>query len=286
MSTYCTLAEAKGEIKAQGTVEDDQMLRLVRQVSSRVDGIMNPRTRRPYFEPYREQRAFPLSERSVDGWADTFYFKQPLLSISSVLADTTDVTADVEAYPILDRPIRALHFKDQARHWYDFASTDGSPVYIYITGLWGFHSDYANAWANYDTVAVAAVTPTGTTINVTNAVGDDPWGIAPRFSPGALLQIDGGTEILYTSAVTTNVLTVRRAVNGTTAPAGNYDIGDAVAVWQVEDSIKRVVARQAALLYARKGAFQVETVDGVGAISYPQDLLTELRVVLSEYQYW
>jgi hypothetical protein len=42
----------------------------------------------------------------------------------------------------------------------------------------------------------------------------------------------------------------------------------------------RAVTRQAALLYTRRGAFQVETLDGVGAITYPQDLIAELQVTL------
>ena len=283
---YCSLADARAEIKAIGTVDDDKIIRYIRQVGARINAIMAPRTRRPVFEPYVEQRTFLLTSRDVNSMMGSFSFRDPLLSITSVLVNTVDVTSSIEAYPLGRTPVRAIRFINGAHSWYEFCNSR-DPVYVYVAGTWGIRVDYANAWVAYDTVQTNPIAPSGTTFIVENADGDDPYGIAPRFSAGQLLRIGDGLEILRVSDIDTaaNTVTVARAQNGSSLPAGNYAIGSTVYVFEPEDQIRRVVARQAALMYARMGAFQVETLDGVGVITYPEDLLVELRNVLTDYQY-
>jgi hypothetical protein len=82
---------------------------------------------------------------------------------------------------------------------------------------------------------------------------------------------------------TTNVLTIRRGVNGSTPAA--HVATTAINVWQVEEPVKRACIRQSAMMYARRGAFQVEVLDGIGVVTYPQDLLVELKNVLTEFMY-
>lgn len=284
--TYCSLADAKLEIKAKDTVDDDHVKRYIKQASARIDAIMAPRIRRPIFEPYIEQRTFLLTPRVIDSISNSFTFRQPLLSIDSVLVGAQDVTSSVEAWPRGRMPIRAIRFTNQAHYWYEFC-TSLEPVYVNITGSWGIHADYANAWPNYDTVQANPIAPGDVSFAVADADGDDPYGIAPRFSTGQLLRIGAGAEIMRVAGTntTTNIVTVARAQNGSPLPAVSYAAGSAVAVYQPEEQVRRVVARQAALLYARRGAFQVESLDGVGVITYPQDLLVELQQVLTEYQY-
>lgn len=284
--TYCSLDDAKAEIKATSTVDNDKVQRHIRQVCARINGIMAPRTMRPIFEPYIEQRTFLLRSRAINSNVNSFEFRQPLLNLTSVLVGTTDVTSTVEAYPLNQTPIRAIRFRQAAHNWYEFCDAY-DPIYVYITGTWGIRVDYANAWVSYDTVQTNPVTPADTTFLVADVDGDDPYGIPPRFSPGQLLRIGSGTEILRVSATnaTTNIVTVQRAQNGSALPAGNYAVGSAVKVFEAEEQIRRVTARQAALMYARLGAFQVETLDGVGVVTYPEDLLVELKNVLTEYQY-
>lgn len=283
---YCSLADARAEIKAQGTIDDAKLIRYIRQVGARLNAIMEPRTRKAIFEPYIEERAFLLRPQSIASAINAFYFHSPLLSLSSVRVNSIDVTSSVEIYPNDGSTVRAIRFIDGQHHWYEF-NNGRNPSYVYVTGEWGIRADYAHAWIAYDTVQTNPVTPGATSFLVSDTNGDDPFGIAPRFSAGQLLRIGTGTEIMRTASAddATNAITVQRAQNGSSLPASDYAVGSTVYVFEPEEQIRRVVARQAALMYARMGAFQVETLDGVGVVTYPQDLLIELQNVLTEYQY-
>lgn len=284
--SYCSLAEARAEIKALTTVDDDKLLRHIRVVSRRIDTLMAPRSGLPLFEPYYEQRAIPLSAQNINSNLNAFYFRAPLLALSSLAVNTVDVTASAEAYPLGVTPIRALRFVSGAYNWYQFCN-GANPSYIYITGTWGIRVRYESAWVAYDTVQTNPMAPGDSSFVVADVDGDDPYGIAPRFSPGQLVRIGSGTEMMLVASTNTatNAVSVQRQVNGTSLPAGDYAAGSTVYVFQPEDPIRRVVARQAALMVSRQGAFQVESLDGVGVITYPQDLLVELKDTLTEYMY-
>lgn len=280
---YCTLDEAKDELKASGTIDDNKLLRFIRQVSRRIDKIMGNRAGRPYFAPYLEARKFRMDGRHLDSYRNTLLLRgaPPLLSITSVTADGTDVSSVVEGYPQGDPFFRLIRITSSGDPWASYINSD-DPPYAVVTGVWGYHSDYANAWLAVDALA-AGQAAGDSNLTVADVDGADPYGITPRISVGALLKLDSEFELVTATNTSTNVVTITRGQQGTTAAA--HALAADVAVFQVEDPIRRVVARQAALMYARIGAFQVETVDGVGAVSYPQDLLHELEATLTEYQY-
>ncbi len=286
MTNYCTLDDTKKELKAKdavNTTEEPKLRNYIRTVSSRIDEIMGT-PRRPYFAPYTEQRKFRLSARRVNSWDNVFWLdNSPILSVLSVLRGASDISSVVEIYTDREEVDRGLRITDNCSSWWD-CTHQRPPVFIYITGVWGWHEDYDNAWDKVDDVLDAAgITATDTEITVADADGEDLEGYTPRFSPGNLIRID--SELMDVTAVntTTNVLTVRRARNGTTAAA--HLINADIEVYQVDIRIRRIVTRQSALLYARRGAFQVETLDGVGVVTYPQDLLSELKATLQGFQY-
>lgn len=286
MTLYCSLAEAKAELEANLTTDDAKVLRYVRQVSARIDKLMSARRGRPYFAPWVEDRPYPLIPARINSWRGIYYLDEPILSVTSASAAGTDITSLVELVPAYNAVVSQIRFINNCRSWYDYCPSTGVyPATLTIGGVWGYAPHYADAWLAYDQITTAVLAPGGTTFKVNDADGADPNGITPRFSPGLLVRFGGGSEINEVTAVdtTTNTVTVNRAVNGSTAASGNVAIGTDVEVFQVEDVIRRVTARQAALLYARRGAFQVETVDGVGTVSYPQDLLTEMAATLDEY---
>lgn len=284
MTVYCTLDELKAELKASGTVDDDRVMRHAYQVSRRIDGLSGMHRGRPAFAPYYEQREFPVRKRHVNSYENSYHMGdlEWLFTIAAVTLDDTDVTSQVQQYPTLNRCFNMLRFTSFSYSWYNRYQTDTEPAYVKVTGFWGYHDDYDNAWQSVDTLQ-ANINASVTTITVADVDGDDLYGFSPRISRGNLIMV--GDEIMEVTATdtTANTATVRRWQNGTTAAA--HTSGDAVATWDVEPSIKRIVARQAALLYVREGAFQVETIDGVGSISYPQDLMTEAARVISELFY-
>jgi hypothetical protein len=288
--SYCSLDEAKRELKAgAGTgVDNSTLLGYVRAVSKRIDGLQAPsQIRWPYFEPTFIAKFIEIRSRYIDSYyTNALTLPSPLLSLTSITLNGSDIAASVEAYPLGSSPIKALRLTDGST-WYSRCSGARGPVYATISGLWGYHRDYAGAWVKYDDITVSALAPGGTSFTVADVDGDDAYGFTPRFSIGQLLRIGGGSEILLVNGTTilTNTVSVLRAQNGTSLPAGDYNVGDDVEVFQVEEPIRRVTARQAALFYARKGSFEAQQFDQAGITTYPQDLLTELRQTLTEYQY-
>jgi len=282
MTNYTTLDRCKAELKAESTVDDAKLFRYVIQVSQRIDSAMG-NVRRPFFAPYIEQRQYPIDTSRIDSWGEnTFDLRQFLLAFTEVLRQTTDITARVELYQWANEVVHMLRLTNCSESWY-YNCTRNEPYKIYVTGTWGYHPDYDNAFDAVDTVQDNPLSSSATSITVADADGADLWGFTPRFSPGNLIQIEDELVDVVAVNTTTNILTVRRGRNGTTAAA--HVQTTPIRVYQVDERIQRIATRQATLLYARRGAYQVETLDGVGVITYPQDLLTELKQTLMEFQY-
>lgn len=279
MSYYCTLADAKAALNATSTVDDSLLLTLIGQVSARIDLLMASST--SYFAPWTETREFEISYENVDSNRNVFLLPsgETLLSLTSLTLAGSAVSG-VEAYPALRVPIKMIRRTDGCS-WYENGTDD--PLTTVITGVWGYHRAYARAWQVVDALAAAIVSTTATTLTVADADGADLYGFTPRLSAGNLIKIDSELMEVTATNTTTNVLNVRRGVNGTTA--ATHLIAAAVSTWQTDDNIRRVTARQAGLLYARRGAYEQQQITDIGVITYPADLLMELRGVLQGFQY-
>lgn len=290
MTLYASLAEVKRELKANITAaaDDARLLSHIRQVSRRLDLMLSPQSPLPYFAPYKAQRQFQVRGGVVNSVTNTFDLQAWLLALESAAINDTVITSDATVFPNYptSSPYHLIRYTGTSS-WYTLCSFSArlQPSFVIINGTWGYNRNYPNAFIKYDDVTTTVVTPSATTITVADADGLDPFGLTPRFSPGQLLQIE--TEWLEVIAVNTvsNVLTVTRAVNGSALPAGNYATGVDIAVYQVDENIKRATVRQSAFLYAREGAFQSESNDGLGLITYPPDLLSELRGIVQGFQY-
>lgn len=279
MAFYCTLADARSAMRADSTIDDSVLLALVGQASARIDQMMNSAT--PYFQPYTEAREYEVCWDNVDSARNVFILPsgETLLSIDTVSLGTTTLSS-VEAYPSLRIPIKMIRRTDNVS-WYENSTDD--PLTAIVYGVWGYHRAYVRAWMDVDALAAAIVTTTATTFTVADVDGGDAYGFTPRISAGNLVKIDSEIMEVIATTVATNTVTVRRGVNGTTA--ATHLINATVSTWQTEDTIRRVTARQAGMLYARRGAYEQQTITDVGVITYPADLLAELRGVLQGYQY-
>ena len=299
-------ADVDFTIATMSTKRDDdadlrgKVRRALMTVSRRVDGLfpLHGKQKRPYFEPYKEQRAYPVRRIDVNSLNGTFSFGDPLFELTAITQGalgnqiTLTLGTDVELFPPIKSPSHMLRMLNAGRTWYDACGTGiYSPPYIYIDGIWGMHRDYASAWVEADhlTAAIDATTPT---IPVDDADGADEFGFIPRFSEGMLLKVvtddvEEYMEVIGTDTYDqnpTNNLTARRGVNGTTAIPHDNDAP--VYVWRIDDALRRVIARQAALLYARRGAYTtVESTPAGGEVRYPVDMLVELKAELEEFAY-
>ena len=286
MTWYATLADAKNELKANTTInttEGPKLADKVRIASRRADAMF--RSRRPFFAPYSETREWLVEPSRINSGLRLFHFDTSLLALSTVVVGTTTlaVGTTVEAWRRSpDRPFKAIRLMSSGNNWYQYCNND-DPVLVTIGGFWGYHPDWANAWDSVDTVQEDPLSAVATTLTVTDVDGADGWGFTPRFSRGSLLRIE--SEYLEVTALPNeaNTLTVIRGVNGTTAAA--HVQNTAVEVFRVHDPVRRAVARQAAFLYARRGAYESSSVSDLGVVNFPSDLLAEFRHIMMELAY-
>jgi len=255
------------------------LLRYIRMVSRRID--LDFAARRPLFLPYTEARKFLVSSDRVNSALNTFRLDGALLALTALAIGSSALTVGttVTLWPDPDMPpFRDLRLVDTS--WYGYCTSDGAPTFVTATGVWGLHRDYANAWLKVDDLA-ADITASATSLTVADADGTDDNGIAPRLSEGQIIRLDSELMVVRTVNTGTNTLTVQRGALGTTAAA--HTTGADVEVWQVEEPIRHVVARQAAFIRARQGAYTTMQSDGITEVRYPPDLLAELRAVEQDY---
>jgi hypothetical protein len=285
MPTYASVAEIKDEMAAGSesqATEDAQLLKQARKASARLDKLLFAK-KSPFF-PLIEARQVQLEQSRISSSENTFWFEQPLLSLSTLDAGGTALVTgtNVELWPSLQSPADTLRLLSFDTSWYRYLPCSGAPGFVTLTGIWGVHSDYPNAWLDVDTLA-ESVDDAVREITVTDAAGMDPMGNEPKLSPGHLLKIEDEWLDVIRVDEETNILTVLRGVRGSTAVDHSADA--VVSVWQVEEPVRRLVARQTAFMYARRGAYESSTINDFGVVNFPSDQLKEVRGILQGYAY-
>ncbi|MEZ4667902.1 MAG: hypothetical protein R3E39_08310 [Anaerolineae bacterium] len=165
---------------------------------------------------------------------------------------------------------------------FSFLRLTGSSAFIWsisplqavtVTGIWGWHDRPADMWRDSgDTVQNNPLSSSATTLTVTDADWADGEGQSPRFQVGHLLKID--SEYLRVTAVntSTNILTVLRAVNGTTA--ASHTLNTPIYTYQPPAELNALALRWAAWLYK-----EPDTAAFANAAAVLTDALTPLRRV-------
>lgn len=287
ITPYCSLAEAKAAMKAERVLAsaDNIVLAAIRQISQRIDRMFYKRAA-PFFAPFIETRDnYRVSGSRINSYDGTFYFGDPLLALSAVTVGTQVLTlaTDVRLYQGEYGVFDTLQLVDRCcSSWYRYITCNGCSAapYLTIAGTWGYNVDWSNAWLN--TLQVTPImTNSQTSFVVTDVDAANANGLTPAISAGNLLQID--TEWLYVSATdtTTNTVTVVRGVNGSTAAAHNA--ASLIYAYQVEEAIKRAVARQVGLQFAKIGAYDNITVQDLSDVTFAYDVLAEFKALLSIY---
>lgn len=288
MTNYCPVDQA---IAVMGSAQQTDKPRAfdrrmvyqnVRVASRRIDQLFH--SRRPLFAPYIETRKFALDGTAVNSRMGTFHFSDWLLALNGTVSINGTSIAALELYPDADMPpVHQLRLTGDCADWYSQVCACGTPLQVSVPGVWGFHSDYGEAWLAVDALAAAITDAAATTLTVADVDGADVFGITPRFSEGSLIRVDSEYMEVTAVAPSTNTLTVRRGVNGSTA--ATHLIGAAVSTWQVEAPVQRAVARQAGLMYARFGAYTTVETTEYGEVRYPADWLQEVMATMQAYAY-
>lgn len=287
---YTTLARVQAEIKgteaskAIGT--DQQLMGYIRTVTDRI------RAFRYEFEPLYDTRRITPLPTDINSAMGLLSLGDYLLEPKTITVSGTSVTygTDIVPYPNNGQtPIRTLRISDPRtapiNSWYGCYSGNSYIDSIVIAGFWGMREYYTSMGFFDSGNTCPALTATQVTMVVQDVDGVDAYGRTPIFSPGNLIRIDDELmEVIKAIGAATNTLTVIRGARGTTA--ATHTLGTAIQIWEPEEDIANCATRQAALLYARRGAYQQVTSlpDGIN-VTYPSDLLAEVRATVQRFNY-
>lgn len=279
--SYATLADARSAIKAVSTGDNAVLLGNLNTVTRRARQISQWG-----FEPELKTVHYEVLAENVDSSRRTIWLKDALLELVSITANDVALAlaTRVTPYPTNATLFDTLRLVETSDNWYTVNSPCEWPQIIKVTAFYGMHTNYGNAWYSADTVQdVGGISAVDTEITVVDVNGEGRDGETPRFSAGNLIRIeDEYLRVLSTDTVA-NTMAVRRAENGTVAVA--HANGKAIDTWYTEWDIRAVVARQAGLMYTRRGAYEQQAILNDGVYTYPPDLLPELRNVVASYQH-
>jgi hypothetical protein len=298
---YVTLTQVRAyrNLKTGETADDVKLQGFIRGASRFVDTYCGRR-----FDARRETRLldYPLQVRSAFGvydassWvtmmnaagdlgAGVLRLDDDLLSVETLLnGDGAAIAPD--AY-VLEPANASVHhtirlLSNAGLAWLPGAGGRREQV-ISITGLWGSHPNYpGDAWIDSgDTVANdPSLSASSTALTVANASGAAADLQQPRLQAGQLLQI--GSEFASVQAVnyTTNVVTIKRAANGTVAAL--HAKGAAIAIYRPPESIVMAVLRLVAWRYTQKDAnsFDREAILGTGIAITPSAVPPDVLALL------
>lgn len=197
---YTTIADLQTYLGSTATGENTLLTDLIRGTSREIDALG-----RRAFYPRIETRQYDLPSGFVlDLDAD-------LLELTT-LANPTGTTIAASSYgvfPLNGYPKFAVRLLQTASANWETNAAGGFEAAVDVTGVWGFHTDYATAFLDIAaTLAVAITSTSATTFTCTTG----------KVRSGDLLKID--SEYIYASSVSTgatDTVTCVRGVNGSTA---------------------------------------------------------------------
>jgi hypothetical protein len=257
------------------TVEDgdlQSLYRTLRKVETRFVrevgyGFVPQRRTLTLFSPHADGR--------VAGDGATLLLDTPLLAAETVTNGAAGTVA-ASAYRLEARETLGLTPYDAVTLTAGVWALDGD-IPVTIEGIWGYHPAYDEAWLPSGDAVKTSLAESASQLAVNDVDGPDAWGETPRFCPGQLLQIEAEWLEVVAVDTGTNVLTVRRGVNGSTAAA--HDVDTAIDIWQADEEAVRAVARWTGLLFSRRGAYEKVSFEGVAQVVFPTDLPDEAAAI-------
>lgn len=240
------------------TAHDDLLKRFCREASRKFERACLGRAFYPtiatkYFD-FVDSLSLPLARDDLLEWT------------ALIIDDTAQTLTDFELYPANTYPKSRVDANRGASAYFDWSTTPQK--IIAITGTWGYHERWDDAWVDtLDTVQNATqISAAGLSLTFTDIDGDDENG-DDRCIAQSLLKI--GDEFLYVTATntTSQVATVVRGVNGSTAAA--HLNGVAIYRYAPMDEVVDAVRHLAAWMYAKRdtpGSDDKLIVPGAGVI--------------------
>lgn len=154
---------------------------------------------------------------------------------------------------------------------------------ISVVGYWGYHDRYAEAWEDsLDMVQNNPLTAGATSLTVGDADGVTQDGQTQRFQAGQMLKIENEFVLLSAVNNTTNVCTIKRGYNGTTA--AEHVQGTKIYIYRPPANIQAACIRLTAWRYRQKDVdvFDKSAILGTGIKITPSAMPPDVVELLGE----
>ena len=232
-----TTLKSAGFLNITGTGHDSRLIALLEAVARVIDRHCN----RHFY--------VLVDTRKFDGNGGTELAVTDLISVTTLKTDddkdrtfeTTWAATDYLLYPLNAQPAKPWG-RPYTRVLVDTEAgnedvfTAGMQT-VEIDGKWGYREVTEDSRADIN--AAGGLSSTATTVTVTDGA---------KFAVGQTVLID--SEQLYVTAISTNVLTINRAVNGTTA--ASHSNGADIHIYRYPGPVVEACLIQAARLWKRK----------------------------------
>jgi len=295
---YATLTQVRAYLglAAAETGEDALLTRFIKSADGYINGIRRGDVRyetRLYDYPLRRYEALGAYDADtfvtqmnvmVDLGRGRLRLDDDLLYLVSVAnGDGTAVAlTDLVQEPPNLYPKGALRLKSgKGLAW--LPGSDGTyEQVISVTGWWGYHPDYGTAWVDsLDTVKNSSgITAAATSITVSDADGAAADLDSPRFQAGQLLKLESEFLDLLAVNTSTNVLTVKRGVNGTTAAAHAKETS--IYLYRPYENLVQAALRLVAWRYRQKDVnnFDKTVSFETGVVIVPSAVPADIKALL------
>ncbi len=213
-----------------------------------------------------------------------------LLRGSDLLSVTTLTNGDARTIPSTDyillgddTPYYGI-MVDPSLNYYTYLTTKIKA--ITVLGIFGCHNDYANAWRDtLQDIPGGGITSSAITMTLTDVDGTDSWGLTDALQVGQLIKVESEFMQVVARNISTNLLTVVRGANGSTA--ATHAAGVDIYAYVPTGDIAEICLRWAAWLYKMEdaGDYSGETTEvGLGSTQVPGGLPRDLMAALSNYR--
>ena len=244
MNLYCDLATFKARLGITSAADDAMLLTLLHNVSRAIDAYAG--------------RAFSVQTetRYFDGSASPLFFDRDLIAVTTFKSDDNNDGAWEPTWPASDYELLPYNAPHKTAIAVTTWGTRGNflPAQqkaIELAGRWGYEETYDASGATINEGGTFSASDA--TLTVSNGA---------LFKTGQTIKLD--SEQLYVSAISTNDLTVTRAVNGTTA--ATHADGTAISIYRYPQSIVEACIIAASQHWSRRAAgFVISSGDGQAA---------------------
>ena len=125
---------------------------------------------------------------------------------------------------------------------------DTSPLQaVQVTGIWGWHDDWENAWLSVIDTLQLALSDSSNILFVDDVDGGTPYDGGPRFQVGQFIRIEEEYMRVLKTNATGDYVTVKRGINGTTVVS--HDAGAYVGLFQPVPDVVALCLQIATSLY-------------------------------------